>query len=256
VSSPAEASAPPAAGGASSSIPQSPPRRGRWWVRVAFLLLAAALLAGIAQLATQEPDRDLIRISGTGDAQRIFGGLAQDGERLGASDADLLITFFNDVQCSTCASYFLRTTPVLVDDLARSGEAKLIYRSYSFSSAEQELGFFGAAAAGEQGYLWQYVYLFFRNQDEARREGVTDRFLQTIAGAIGGLDVAQWRDDLDQGLEPDSAMRARLERDGLLAGQLDVRARPAALVVGPRGSELLQESPSLTEIEAALDSVR
>lgn len=250
-----EAPAPPRTAAPSSSV-QPPERRGRWFVRIGFLLAAAGLLGGVVELATREADRDLITIDGINDSQRIFGGLQQDGARLGSADAGISITLFNDVQCSTCAGYFARTTPSLVDDLVRSGEAKLVYRSYSFSSAEQQLGFFGAEAAGEQGYLWQYTYLFFRNQEEALERGVSDRFLQTIAGAIGHLDVAQWSGDFEQGLQADSIVRARLERYRELGSGLGIRARPAALVAGPRGTELLQDAPPLAEIDAAVESVR
>ena len=59
------------------------------------------------------------------------------------------------------------TIPTLAENYARPGDVKFLYRHYSNSENPIELGFYGAEAAAEQGYGWQYTYLFFRNQDEA-----------------------------------------------------------------------------------------
>ena len=70
-------------------------------------------------------------------------------------------------------------------------------RHYSVAENELELGFYGAEAAAEQGYGWQYTYLFFRNQDEAERFGIDEDFLESLAGSIGELNVEEWREFLD-----------------------------------------------------------
>ena len=51
---------------------------------------------------------------------------------------------------------------------------KFLYRHYSNSENEIEYGSYGAEAAAEQGYGWQYIFLFFVNQKEADRFGVTE----------------------------------------------------------------------------------
>ena len=61
-----------------------------------------------------------------------------------------------------------RHDPELTEDYARAGDVKLLYRHYSNSENPIELGFYGAEAAAEQGYGWQYTYLFFRNQEEVK----------------------------------------------------------------------------------------
>src|SRR5436305_1989969 len=81
---------------------------------------------------------------------------------------------FTDMQCSNCRSQFLATVPSLVEGDVRDGKLKLELRHYSVSESPEELGFFGAEAAARQGYGWQYTYLFFQNQDEARRLSVDE----------------------------------------------------------------------------------
>jgi protein-disulfide isomerase len=235
------------------------PRRGAWWVRGALALALFALIVGIVELATQEPDRSLIELEGIGDAQRIFGGIPQEGIELGDSGAPVTVSLFDDVQCPDCTDHFLQTVPRLVDELVRSGEVRLAYYNYSFSAAEQERGFFGAEAAGEQGYEWQYAYLFFRNQDQFEQRTATaqfDRVMRALAGAILELDVPEWEEDVERGLEEDSAIQRRLGANERLGRELGVRAEPAVFVDGPRGNRLLQDSPSAARIEAAVEAVR
>ena len=138
--------------------------------------------------------------------------MPQEEDRLGSSDAPVSIEVFNDLQCGNCREDFLDTIPPLVNAAVRPGDVKLLMRHYSVAENPLELGFFGAEAAAQQGYGWQYTYLFFRNQEEARRFGVDNEFMGSIAGSIGELDVPEWQEYLDErrlgGLD-----RQRLEAD-------------------------------------------
>ena len=119
--------------------------------------------------------------------------MPQEGDRLGSDDAPVTIQVFNDLQCSSCREDFLSTIPALAENYARPGDVKLLYRHYSNSENPEQLGFYGAEAAAEQGYGWQYTYLFFRNQDEAERFGVDQDFLASIAGGGRGTRTSpEW----------------------------------------------------------------
>lgn len=230
-------------------------RRGRWWVVAALSIAGLALLAGIVELSTEKGGKPLIEVDGVNDMQEIFGGVPEEGDRLGDSDAAVTIQVFNDVQCSDCDEQFLATVPNLVDDLVRPGDAKLLYRNYSFSVRAVQEGFIGAEAAAAQGYEWQYVYLFFRNQGQAERIGVTGDFLESLAGSISELDVPQWERDFADGGGADGSITRRLEAQDEVARGLGLRAEPSAIVSGPAGTETLQDSPTLAEIEAAVGRV-
>jgi protein-disulfide isomerase len=228
-------------------------RRGRWMVLTLLALAATVLIAGIVELSTQKPDRSQVRLDGIGDAQEIFGGVRQDGDRLGSPDAPVSIQLFDDLQCSSCRDQFLSTIPTLVESYVRPGDVRMEYRHYSFSPSTEELGFFGAEAAADQDYAWPYVYLFFRNQDEAKRVGVSEDFLTAIAGAIPELDVPQWRDYL---ANDTNQIKNRLAGYEKLATDLNIRAQPAAIVNGPNGTRTLQDSPTLSQITSAIGAVR
>jgi protein-disulfide isomerase len=130
------------------------------------------------------------------------------------------------------------------------------YRHYSFSPSTEELGFFGAEAAADQDYAWPYIYLFFRNQDEAKRVGVSEDFLTAIAGAIPELDVPQWRDYLNREGGAGGQIQDRLARYEKLGTDLSIRAQPAAIVSGPNDTRTLQDSPTLSQITSAIGAVR
>jgi protein-disulfide isomerase len=231
-------------------------RRGRWMVLTLLALAATALIVGIVELSTQKPDRNQVHLEGIGDAQEIFGGVQQDGDSLGSPDAPVSIQYFDDLQCSSCREQFLSTIPTLVESYVRPGDLRMEYRHYSFSPSTEELGFFGAEAAADQDYAWPYIYLFFRNQDEAKRVGVSDDFLIAIAGAIPELDVPQWRDYLNSEGGAGGQIQNRLARYEKLGADLSIRAQPAVIVNGPNGTQTLQDSPTLSQITNAIGAVR
>lgn len=228
------------------------PRRGRVWVAGILALGLIVLGYTLVEVATQEAGRQVVRVAGISDAQELFGGVPQEGDRLGSADAPVSIQVFNDLQCSGCRDDFLGTIPALAERYARPGDAQLLYRHYSNSQRVQQEGFFGAEAAADQNYAWQYIYLFFRNQEEAERFGVDQDFLASIATGVEELDGAEWKADLERNDGPDGAIAKRLEADEELGRGLGIRTGQGMIVNGPNGTETLQEGPTLAEVEAAI----
>lgn len=231
------------------------PRRGRPVV-VAFLALALVALGyTVFEASTQEPGDPVVHVAGIEEAQRTFGGMPQEGDRLGSDDAPVTIQVFNDLQCEDCRDDFLATIPELAERYARPGDAKLIYRHYSNSVNPEQLGFYGAEAAADQGYGWQYVYLFFRNQAEAERFGVDQGYLASIAGGVEELDLEEWQRDLEENGASGGPIERELEYEEELGRRLKIRIGQGMVVSGPNGTETLQEGPSLPEVEAAIAAV-
>jgi len=231
------------------------PRRGRIWIILALVLALLVLGYAIVDIATQKAGPAVVHLEGIGDAQRIFGGVPQEGDRLGSSDAPVAIQVFNDLQCSSCRDDFLGTIPALTEKYARPGDVKLLYRHYSNSESPEELGFYGAEAAADQGYGWQYAYLFFRNQEEAKRFGIDQDYLDSVAGGIEELNEPEWLAYLEDEGDPDGAIQRRLQGYEELGRDLGIRTGQTAIVSGPNGTRTLQDGPSLAEIEAAIEAV-
>lgn len=231
------------------------PRRGRLWVILALALALLALGYALVDISTREAGREVVQVNGISTAQRLFGGVPQEGDRVGSGDAPVAIQVFADLQCGNCRDDFLTTIPSLVESRARPGDAKLLLRHYSVAENPLELGFFGAEAAAEQGYGWQYTYLFFRNQTEAERFGIDEDFMASLAASIGELDVPEWQEYLDAEGNPDGTIARRLEGYEDLGRRLGIRAGLAMILSGPGGTRTLQDGPSLGQVERAIDAV-
>jgi len=231
------------------------PRRGRFLILAILALLVFGISYLVVEVAIQEPGEESIRVEGVEESQQTFGGVRQEGQRIGPSDAPVSIQVFNDVQCQACRDDFMETIPQLVEDYARPGDVQMLWRNYSNGENPQQLGFYGAEAAAEQGYLWQYVYLFFRNQAEAKTNGVDQEFLEAVAGGITELDMSQWESDLEEKGGPDGPIAKELEKSEELARDLRIRLGQGMVVSGPNGTVTLQEGSGLAEVEQAIAEV-
>jgi hypothetical protein len=247
-------------------VPQRPlPRRGRGWVILIAALALIALGYAVVSIATQKPNENTVHLEGVGEAQELFGGVPQEGARLGSEDAPVTVQVFGDEQSSLCREGFLSTIPGLTEKYARPGSVKFLYRHYSNSENEIEYGFYGTEAAAEQGYGWQYLYLFYVNQEEAehfgvteeenRRSGLRENFLDSLAGGVEELEDSEWEEAFDQGREPESTMTASLAAQQELGSKLGIRYGLAMVIEGPNGNATLQENPSLGEVERAIEKV-
>jgi protein-disulfide isomerase len=68
--------------------------------------------------------------------------------------------------------------------------------------------------------------------------------------------VVEWREYLERESGEDGEITARLEGYEELGVDLGIRAEPAAVVNGPRGTRTLQDSPDLARLERAIEAVR
>ena len=139
----------------------------------------------------------------------------------------------------------------MIEQYARSGEARFEFRHLSLGQAETTEAAYAAAAAGEQDREWQYIDLFFRNQDEAPGHTVSDEFLQDVGNAIPDFDREAWDAARDSSVVTD-----RVEADATLAADLSLRVQgPSVVVSGPGGTKVLQDAPSKEEIDTAVSAV-
>ncbi|MGH2953738.1 MAG: DsbA family protein [Solirubrobacterales bacterium] len=218
--------------------------------RVLLAVGAVAVIAALVSIAVGEGGPGSSQeIGGINEIQRIYGGLEQEDAHLGHGDAELTVTFFNDIQCTDCADYQLETIDPLVEEYARPGEARLEYRHFSLAPNDTTLAAIAAEAAGEQGRQWQYLDLFARNQELAAG-GVDEELLRQIAEVVPELDVDAWDEDF-----ADPATEDAVREDAMLAAELELPAEPAVVVSGPGGQRELIESPSRSEIETAIAAV-
>ena len=227
-------------------------RRPRLIGVIVLAFCALVLLFVIASLSLDEGEENPIEIEGVGAVQRLLGGIQQDGAALGPPDAPVTVEVFNDVQCEPCADYELEVIePLIAGSVRVSGDVRLEFHHFPMSRANFGLAAYGAVAAGLQDYEWQFIELFYRNQDEAKGGVVTQELLDQVANGILNFNVEQWQRDIDE-----DEVQETLDEDDMLAADGGFPAEPAVVVTGPGGTRELVQSPPLEAINAAVAQVR
>lgn len=225
-----------------------------WVPRVLLGVGIAGLIAAIISLSVGSGGPEVIKISGGDQVQELLGGVRQDGSSLGSPDAPVTLNLFTDLQCSTCDSYQLDTVDPLIEKYARGDQVRFEFHNYSLGQAEVTQAAYAAAAAGQQDVEWQFADLFFRNQDEAPGGNVTDEFLDDIGNAIDSFstfDLGAWHTAMGS-----DTVKAQIDNDQKLAAQYGLRIEaPSIIVDGPGGTKVLQDGPSVQEVEAAIAAV-
>jgi protein-disulfide isomerase len=194
-----------------------------------------------------------VQITGATEIQSLLGGIEQDGPRLGSPDAPVTVQVFNDLQCDPCSDWNREVIVPLIAGPVRDGDLQMIYHNFPMTESGFFLGAYAAAAAAKQDYEWQFVQLFFRNQEVAKKQGADQEFLDSIARGVGvvNFNVEQWQRDMN-----DSDITTTLEDDEQITAERRLPVGPAVVVGGPNGTRQLEESPSLAEVQAAIAQVR
>jgi protein-disulfide isomerase len=220
---------------------------------IAIVVIGLIGLAVLASLSLDDGTEEQVEITGAQEVQRLVGGIPQLEDRLGEDDAPVTIEVFNDLQCDGCAEYHLENIDPLIEDEVRAGEVKLIFRHYS-QDADRATGVagIGAEAAGLQDDQWQFIEVFFRNQDRIADTGIINQdFLDGVARAIIEFNVEQWQRDFN-----DEEIQDELTEDEMAAVSRRLPLEPAVVVTGNARSEELVESPSLEQIRQAISEVQ
>jgi len=234
-----------------SLVNETPPRRRPRVIGLLVLALCVGVLGfAIVSISVGTGTEGQIAITGAEENQSLLGGIQEDGARLGPPDAGVSVQVFNDLQCDPCSDWNRDVIVPLIRGPVRSGQIQMIFHHFPMSESGFGLAGYGAVAAAKQDYEWQFIQLFFANQDEAKKTGATQDFLDNVARGILNFNVEQWQSDMK-----DDDVQQTLEADDKLSAERQFPAQPAVVVGGPNGSKQLEESPTLAEIEAAIRQV-
>jgi protein-disulfide isomerase len=236
-----------------SPVNQDPPRRRPRLIGLIVLALCVGLLGfAIVSLSVGNDEGDEIEITGAGEVQSLLGGIPQDGPRLGSASAPVTVQVFDDLQCDPCSEWNREVVVPLIRGPVRDGDLQLVYHNFPMTQSGFFLGAYAVVAAAKQDYEWQFIELFFANQDEAEKQGANQDFLDAIARGVGvvNFNVEQWQRDMD-----DADIQETLDADERISAERRLPAEPAVVVGGPNGTRELIESPSLSEVQAAIAEV-
>jgi hypothetical protein len=146
---------------------------------------------------------------GRADARRdddvvgtLLAAIPQEGITLGKRTAPVTLEIFADLKDPDCRFWFKHYLPAILRDDVRAGVMKIEYHAYktnTYYPAEFVREHTAALAAGAQDKLWNFVYIFYREQGNELASYATEGFLESVASQVPGLNLALWHADRHSG---------------------------------------------------------
>lgn len=195
-------------------------------------------------------------LAGAAEANGLFKGIPQNDQVLGNPRAPVEMQMFIDVQCPVCQSYEVTSLPTVVQKYIRTGKVQMQLKPWAFiggPGSQSFSGRLGVIAAAQQNKGYEYAKVLYDNQGAEESGWLTGRQMAVIAASVNGLDLAQWRDDVNG-----SAAQATAKDVDNLATQKKVQGTPTILV-GCTGGKLQDvtapgSAPTLQDTTQAIDA--
>jgi protein-disulfide isomerase len=156
---------------------------------VAIVVIALAAGGGSSSAPKLKPTQKGSSVPTAAEVQARFAGIPQKGDELGSPRAPVTLQEFADLQCPFCREYTEKVFPTLVSKYVRAGKLRIEFHNFDIIGPDSIKAAKLAGAAGLQNKLWNFVDLFYNNQQQENSGYVTDAFLTQIAGGVSGLNV-------------------------------------------------------------------
>ena len=173
---------------------------------------------------------------------------------VGNPKAPVEMLMFIDVQCPVCQSYEVTALPTVVRNDIQNGKVQLHLKPWAFIGPQSTTGRLGVIAAAKQNKGFEYAKLLYDNQPHSENSGwLNGSEMAAIAASVDGLDLAQWRDDVNS-----AAAQATARAVDTLAKQKNVSGTPS-IFVGCTGGKLNDVAtpgfaPTLQETTQAINA--
>jgi len=187
----------------------------------AIVAVLVAIFAGksASQLQPGKP------VPGEGESNALFAGIEEQGLSLGSPRAPVTLVEFGDLQCPSCAGFAEKSLPTLVSDYVRPGKLRIVFRPLDIIGSESLRAARMAVALGQQGRLWPFVDLMYRNQGAENSGYVTSTYLRALGDAVQGASVNEAFAAMGSG-----TVNAAIARSVAEAKRLGVTATPSFLL--------------------------
>jgi protein-disulfide isomerase len=163
---------------------------------VAVVVIVVIVVASGGGSSTPSKVKPGQAVPGASQAQALFAGIPEQGNRLGDPKAPVTLAEYVDLQCPVCREYALTTFPSLVVQYVRTGKVQIQFHSLPViagpdgtTSQSQNASRF-ALAVGQQNLLYPFSELMYENQQQEGTGYLTTSYLQTIAAGITGINVS------------------------------------------------------------------
>lgn len=155
-------------------------------------LVAIIVVTVVRNRASTEP----VAIVGAPDVASLLQGISQQNLALGQPDAPVTMIEYADLKCPACQKFSTTTLPQIITNYVRTGKLRIVFQYQTFvggktAPGDSERGARFGLAAGKQNKMWDFIELFYHNQQPEDQRYVTDEFLSSLGNDIAGLNVQQ-----------------------------------------------------------------
>jgi protein-disulfide isomerase len=202
------------------------------------------------------PSKNSANVPAVKEVTALLTGIPQDGDTLGSPKAPVTLVYYGDLECPICKDFSLGALPVLIQKYVRTGKLRIEYRNLETATREPETfktQQIAALAAGKQQKGWYYIELFYHQQGEENTEYVTEKYLQTLAQQVPGLNLASW-----SSARSDPQFTNTLTSDAQAANNASFTGTPSFQIGKTGGAVEKLEYSSLTDpagFEAAIEKL-
>lgn len=188
-------------------------------ILLAFLLIYPTLPKPVGEIVTVEPNTYP----------------AADGRELGDPAAPVLIEVWEDFQCPACRDFSQGTEPRLVESFVATGQARYVYRHYSFLDGdgvsrrgESDQAANASMCAADQEKFWDYHDILFANWNGENQGAFSDSRLQAFAESVG-LEMESFNTCFEANTHKDT-----IEDDFAAGLAIGVQGTPSVFVNGQK----------------------
>lgn len=169
-------------------------------------------------------------VAGVQETKDMLAGLPQNGLTLGEKDAPVQIIEFVDLQCPFCKDHQLDVQPKIINDVVKTGKAKITLAPIAFLGPDSTDGRVVLARMAGKDKAWDFVNLWYWNQGNEGTGYATDAYIKGLLAKIPGTSAA----DVDR--EPDAEITKRLDEVDTWQKDLKVSSTPT-FYVGKTGTD-------------------
>ncbi len=115
----------------------------------------------------------------------------------GDVDAPVVMIAYSEFQCPFCGKFARDTEPALVEEYVQDGTLRIEWRDFPYLGEESLVAARGGRAAARQDMFWEFQEAMYADQLPPNSGRLDEAYLVSVAQE-SGLDVAQFREDLDR----------------------------------------------------------
>ena len=128
-------------------------------------------------------------LPGAAEVQKMYAGIPQAGNQVGAASAPVKMVEYVDLQCPYCRQFELSVMPTLIQRYVKTGKLRIETKPIAFIGPDSVSGREAMVAAGNQQRFYNFMQLVYLNQGAENSGWLDDELITAIAASIPGVNV-------------------------------------------------------------------